>query len=275
MWPVGEIGTDPRMANNALGRDPATGRLTPRLTGRLQGYEKTIRRDEGVFAAEDRSLGIVGNAVEGTLLHDLQRTFEAIVIDRCNLTTAELKAAPPQSSPPGEAASNTPNLETILQILDECANKPELERLRIYQQAAQAQIGAADRKAVLSFLAGRLQAQAKGAMQGGGQHSSTTDPLAYKARPLDGIWATAPYLHNGSVPTLADLLKSPADRPEEFYVGSHEFDPTLVGFRTGPTGKDEFLFDTKHVGNGNAGHEYGTTLSDDDKKALLEYLRSL
>ena len=47
MWPVGEIGTDPRMANNALGRDPATGKLTPQFTGRLQGYKKTIRRDEG------------------------------------------------------------------------------------------------------------------------------------------------------------------------------------------------------------------------------------
>src|SRR5690625_3270750 len=62
--------------------------------------------------------------------------------------------------------------------------------------------------------------------------------LSYKARPLNGIWATAPYLHNGSVPTLYDLLlpaKRPDDpedgeyRPDEFMVGSREFDPIKVG----------------------------------------------
>src|SRR5690606_24698234 len=65
--------------------------------------------------------------------------------------------------------------------------------------------------------------------------------LSYKARSLNGIWATAPYLHNGSVPSLYDLLlpkKRPGDpeegeyRPDEFMVGSREFDPVKVGFRT-------------------------------------------
>ncbi|MEE4277884.1 MAG: di-heme-cytochrome C peroxidase [Halieaceae bacterium] len=53
----------------------------------------------------------------------------------------------------------------------------------------------------------------------------------YKARPLNGIWATAPYLHNGSVPTLYDLLLPPDERPRQFRVGCREFDPTRVGFR--------------------------------------------
>ena len=52
----------------------------------------------------------------------------------------------------------------------------------------------------------------------------------YKARPLNGIWATAPYLHNGSVPTLDDLLKPPSERPKRFRVGCTEFDPVKVGF---------------------------------------------
>jgi hypothetical protein len=98
--------------------------------------------------------------------------------------------------------------------------------------------------------------------------------LAYKARPLDGIWATAPYLHNGSVPTLRALLMTPASRPKTFYVGSRDFDPVNVGFDTAP-GPDRFLFDTSIPGNFNTGHDWGTSLSNGDLEALLEYLRSL
>jgi hypothetical protein len=96
---------------------------------------------------------------------------------------------------------------------------------------------------------------------------NTVDPFAslvsYKARSLNGIWATAPYLHNGSVPTLYDLLLPPRlkgdvssgeFRPEVFMVGSREFDPALVGFKS--SGYDGFRFDTRLPGNSNAGHEY-------------------
>lgn len=97
---------------------------------------------------------------------------------------------------------------------------------------------------------------------------TTTNPVAslkaYKARPLNGIWATAPYLHNGSVPTLYDLLlpkKRPGDpqegeyRPDEFEVGSREFDPVKVGFKNG--GYGGFIFKADISGNSNAGHDYG------------------
>jgi processive rubber oxygenase RoxA-like protein/cytochrome c len=96
----------------------------------------------------------------------------------------------------------------------------------------------------------------------------------YKARPLDGIWATAPYLHNGSVPTLWDLLNPTSERPAVFYVGSHDFDPVKVGLVT-TQAPGAFLFDTSLPGNWRNGHEYGTSLSDDDKKSLLEFLKTL
>lgn len=99
-------------------------------------------------------------------------------------------------------------------------------------------------------------------------------PYQYKARPLAGVWATAPFLHNGSVPTLHDLLLPPAQRPQRFYVGSREIDPVNVGFATG-AGADRSLFDTALPGNGNQGHDYGTTLGDEDRYALIEYLKSL
>jgi mono/diheme cytochrome c family protein len=104
---------------------------------------------------------------------------------------------------------------------------------------------------------------------------------AYKARPLNGMWATAPYLHNGSVPTLYDLLLPPRKRPKAFYVGSTEFDPEKVGFVTKRSAENSFHFETQDAssdlidGNSNAGHTYGTELSDPDRRALVEYLKTL
>ena len=99
-------------------------------------------------------------------------------------------------------------------------------------------------------------------------------PDYYKARPLSGIWASAPYLHNGSVPTIAELLKPPAQRVARFWVGGREFDPVAIGNEHGE-GPDRTLLDTTLPGNSNAGHAYGTTLSDAEKTDLLEYLKSL
>lgn len=101
----------------------------------------------------------------------------------------------------------------------------------------------------------------------------------YANSPLDGIWARAPYLHNGSVPTLRDLLNSPSERPAVFYRGDDEYDPVNVGFRSDRSengeGKKLFRFDTTIPGNGNGGHYYGTDLTDDQKAALVEYMKNL
>lgn len=118
---------------------------------------------------------------------------------------------------------------------------------------------------------------------------STTNPfaslLSYKARPLNGIWATAPFLHNGSVPTLYDLLLPQKERPETFIVGSRSFESMKVGFKT--EGYEGFIFDTTQEGNHNTGHEYaaGNTalpngeklkpLDDDQRYDLIEYLKTL
>jgi|688.fasta_scaffold40422_3 hypothetical protein len=95
---------------------------------------------------------------------------------------------------------------------------------------------------------------------------------AYKARPLNGVWATAPYLHNGSVPSLAELLKPSAQRKRTFHVGSIEFDPVTVGFVDDPAFPE---FDTNQKGNSNSGHDYGGELSAEQRFDLLEYLKSL
>jgi len=99
----------------------------------------------------------------------------------------------------------------------------------------------------------------------------------YVAVPLDGLWLRAPYLHNGSVPSLQDLLEPPANRPTMFYRGYDLFDPARVGFVSdGPIAeRTGTRYDTASPGNGNGGHVYGTTLSADEKRALLEFLKTL
>jgi hypothetical protein len=96
----------------------------------------------------------------------------------------------------------------------------------------------------------------------------------YLARPLTGVWATAPYLHNGSVPTLWHLLH-PDQRPAKFIVGNREYDPAKLGYSTDGKG---WTFDTSQPGNSNIGHagdKYGTNLTEDQKTALLEYLKTI
>ncbi|MFN0053991.1 MAG: di-heme-cytochrome C peroxidase [Planctomycetales bacterium] len=95
---------------------------------------------------------------------------------------------------------------------------------------------------------------------------------AYKGRPLNGIWATAPFLHNGSVPNLDELLKPAGKRLKTFRLGSREFDPDRVGFRLD---QGDFLFDTALKGNSNAGHDYGREFTDTERRQLIEYMKSL
>ena len=102
----------------------------------------------------------------------------------------------------------------------------------------------------------------------------------YANMPLDGIWLRAPYLHNGSVPSLRDLLEPAAARPPRFYRGNDVFDPLKVGFvsdQAQGNGQQFFLLDTRIPGNSNAGHEgeaYGTELSADEKTALVEFMKT-
>ncbi len=105
----------------------------------------------------------------------------------------------------------------------------------------------------------------------------------YKAAPRDGVWATSPFLHNGSVPNLYEMLIPAGERTKKFYLGG-DFDPVKVGLDTTAT-SGTFLMDTTLVGNSNAGHSFqdgprgdgivGPLLTDDQRWALVEYLKSI
>ncbi len=106
----------------------------------------------------------------------------------------------------------------------------------------------------------------------------------YKARPLNGIWAVAPYLHNGSVPNLYLLLSPKSDRPATFWLGSKRYDPKNVGFDMSEL-EGGYLYETKNPGNDNGGHEFrdgprqngviGPLLSPEDRWCLIEFLKSM
>ncbi len=106
-------------------------------------------------------------------------------------------------------------------------------------------------------------------------------PCGYKARPLVGVWATGPFLHNGSVPTVYDLLSE--TRPARFWFGSRELDPHKLGFAQ-TSGPGTARFDVSLTGNSNAGHWFtndrtrrgriGRALSDTEKYEIIEYLKS-
>jgi hypothetical protein len=125
---------------------------------------------------------------------------------------------------------------------------------------------------------------------------SKPDRAGYTALQLDGLWLRGPYLHNGSIPTVAALLERAACRPKVFYRGYDVLDREALGFvaqrcdvqpASVPEGCSTILaqrcmpadkgwrYDTGERGNGNAGHEYGTDLGADDKRALIEYLKTL
>lgn len=101
---------------------------------------------------------------------------------------------------------------------------------------------------------------------------------AYESRVMEGIWAAAPYLHNGSVRSLEDLLKPAAERAKSFKIGP-AYDIDAVGLASEQTAFDYTLettgCDEIASGNSNCGHEFGTSLPADEKRALLEYLKSL
>lgn len=125
----------------------------------------------------------------------------------------------------------------------------------------------------------------------GADYPVNTEKVGYQAPPLDGLWATAPYLHNGSVPTLRALLDS-SSRPRRFTrppsTDFEHYDTALVGWRYAEVSAAElaakarqspfdarFLVDTSRFGMGNGGHTFGDDLSEEERMDLIEYLKTL
>jgi hypothetical protein len=241
MTPLAAIGTDPAMVVDS-GRNAKT--------GILEGVpEYLIAGDK--FGPTARAGSITFNAVLGAILSPIPSDWSKGSPSTARTRTA--KAA--TSARTGAGSENALRNDLLSNVHGRLSGTHDATDTST-NDPVKADLGAA------------LQAIAEA------QQAAPPSGPAYKARPLDGIWATAPYLHNGSVPNLRALLMPPDSRPKTFYVGSREFDPVNVGFSTAE-GPGLFLFDTSIPGNTNVGHKYGTTLTPQEVDALIEYLKSL
>ncbi|MBL4633017.1 MAG: hypothetical protein JKY56_04050 [Kofleriaceae bacterium] len=132
---------------------------------------------------------------------------------------------------------------------------------------------------ITEFATGTIRLESRKCIPAMPDGESCSGTVGYKSRPLNGIWATAPFLHNGSVPSLWELLLPVDKRSKTFILGSRVYDPVNVGFTMDqPIQADTytpFVFDVSKLGNANTGHTYGTTLTETERWDLVEYMKSL
>ena len=234
------LGTDPTMAANFLTRMASTAKLTGRPVSYLEALS-----DEKIFPEAAPAIAVLGYTVVGTivngLIEDPKGTIRALKVGQPEALQEEIdKAAQAMAAEPGPKSGFRKFLEGIGGLA--LAQLPEYPPMRC-----------------------TLANPAK-------------PPIyCYKARPLNGIWATAPYLHNGSVRTLRQLLLPEDQRETVFKVGSRSFDADAIGF----VNEGASTLDTSLPGNANTGHDgpiYGNDdfAEDPDRlNAILEYLKTL
>ena len=153
--------------------------------------------------------------------------------------------------------------------------------LSIHSDAATGLRVVTDAVRTQAYRDAQIPAAQWGTFDGLDRSNVITSPCGYKARPLVGVWATPPFLHNGSVPTVFALLSE--SRPEKFLIGSTEYDPEKLGLSQAAA-PNTFVVDTTAVGNSNAGHWFtddqtrpgriGRRLTDDERYDLIEYLKA-
>lgn len=254
--PWDEVGTDPVATLDFSRREVATGPLYGRKADFVEG-EPLCRRTHA-----DQ---LLAHMTAGTMMHELGVTggpiAKAIGSEAVTGTLDAIKGFF-SLSPHG---SNKPR-ETDEQVISRMAEEGHSE-----EEITKALQARSDNKAA-------LYAQlVEDGLDRHGENRACLEQLesaVYRARPLNGVWATGPFLHNGSVPSLHAMLLPPEKRPATFHVGSREIDPQNVGFVSEATERT-MAFDTRIKGNSNAGHSYGTSLPRAERMALLEYLKSL
>lgn len=242
-------GTDPLMACNAAFNSARTGNLQG--TAYDAGVESDSSRQQLKLGETGPVIEILGATVKRSIPNKLWSLVKAVWGTRGNPlpepgpSTGMARQAPPS----GPASANSfPGLPSAYR---QCVDMPWADRPTPDREAEAWNHGV----------------------------------LGYKARPLTGIWATAPYLHNGSVPNLYELLLPPERRMQSFWVGSRQYDTRRVGFITEQTPENSFLFQTRNPdgtvrwGNFNGGHDYGNAALDAnngrDRLDLVEYLKTL
>lgn len=249
MTPISEVKTDPRMAINAATRVSITGRLEG---SKLPGLDPLPNKIA--------SGALVQNVARGALLSPFrdvdQSEFKLTSLFKIKDIVAKLDSQRISDKDLadffGELGLNQEQVAVLVKQF-EAKSLKYINDLRTTSDPLPDETNVAMRSAAVA---------------------TTERVLAYKGRPLDGIWATAPYLHNGSVPNLYELLLPAGERTKQFHVGSIEFDSKKVGFKA-ESGPGTTLLDTTLPGNSNEGHDMYGSFTAIERWALVEYMKSL
>ncbi|WP_448204745.1 di-heme-cytochrome C peroxidase [Azospirillum sp. sgz302134] len=268
-------GADPKTAVDALCRfvNPGvlTGTVMPpaEISTLLKKLLKPIAPDIAKkvptgtpLANPDLAALLLSNAVFGTILQNVSDEPELLALlfgeDIVNGLLGQSKG----KTKSGTSATNVTKALAVAKLLEKAPDTPTIiaaptpaeKAVAVRNASATANPQPSAQDVSISTLARKL--------------------LAYKSRPLDGVWATAPYMHNSSVPNLYELLLPVSQRSATFRVGTTSFDPVKVGVDQAAS-DNSFTFDTSKPGNRATGHEYGATLTDEQRFQLIEYLKTL
>jgi mono/diheme cytochrome c family protein len=270
LWTIGvkqltDIGTDPNAALNFV-----QNRVDMTRTGLDPGYVRGLLERE-LDEAKARAEKAIGELVQEIARQRASRA-SSDAIKELEETLAEAKAYLPTD-------------ESIARILDaiDLKSMPIGRGLNI--------LGLVIRERY--YTEHRFTPDQRACYEGFGMLDLPQIEPGYKPRPLEGVWATPPFLHNGAVPTLYDLLSPADERPKGFWLARREFDPVKVGYMTDrASSTGGFWFDTRKPGNFNTGHEFraghveydetnprvqygviGPALSPQDRFDLIEYLK--
>lgn len=266
VWAPAGVDTDPWMACNTFTYEAMAGRLTGTKLSVIAGKPlpsraptREVLQTETIGVLLGRKWDVAASALKIALGQE-----EKI----------RVVPAPPPPPPPPPLAVEAPQQDSREARLQKCI---DLSLANALDPPAPAPLAADADKAAEAAWIEAWQAWNK-------ERRATQDIrllLAYKARPLNGIWATAPYLHNGSVKSLYELLQPVEKRTKTFWVGNRKFDAREVGFVNQPSPVGSWFRvrdanDKDIHGNSNAGHDYGSkTLTEAERWALVEYMKTL
>ncbi|MCG5242108.1 di-heme-cytochrome C peroxidase [Azospirillum doebereinerae] len=265
---------DPKMAVDALCRKMDTGAIAgiampPKLLGGTP------------LANPDLAASLLSNAVIGAIIGDLAREPKLAG----DLLMGDKAPAPwlaPRTAATWSASAVTPEGTLDTTPLVKPGQPLSEDHKRVIAALSQQEKPQGPVPAPAKAAAAASKAAPSGRAATGGQATKDEEALAetiksllaYKARPLDGVWASAPYMHNGSVPNLYEMLLPVSQRSVAFKMGGGALDPVKVGVDSAAA-TSTFLFDTTKPGNRNTGHEFGAGLTDTQRWELLEYLKTL
>jgi len=309
---VQDIGTDPTTAVNFVDKtiDVTKAGLSPTIANQgmrdllqedlkqqISGYARDILE---LLGRKEQYRQIVGvspraNAPETNQLtdaqHELLKNAVANIIEQpgSNGEKPVLKAADP-----GEQS----NLDSDIEVFEDAihSGQSRIDSFLASMDLHKLNTGVALRLIVfrvrqLYYDTRHYEQSKRNLMNGFGELDVPVPLPQYKPRPLAGIWAAGPFLHNGSVPTIYQLLLPAEQRDKKFFVGTRDFDPVNLGLSTDAPSQGGFWFDTSITGNSNLGHEFrkgyvewkeglapqygviGPELSEEDRRDIIEYLK--